>query len=41
MAKYIKSLNVYIADVPRIYYNRCDGKKFILDELVKSGRFLY
>lgn len=35
MAKYIKSLNVYIADVPRIYYNRCDGKKFILDELSK------
>jgi hypothetical protein len=33
MAKYIKSLGVYIADVPRVFFNRCDGRAFVLDEL--------
>lgn len=36
MAKYIKSLGCYIADVPRIFYNRCDGRAFLLDELTSA-----
>lgn len=36
MAKYIKSLGVYIADVPRVFFNRCDGRKFVLDELTSA-----
>ena len=36
MAKYVKSIGGYIADVPRIFYHRCDGRRYVLDELTSA-----
>ena len=35
MATYVEKFAGYIADVPKIIFRRCDGKKFIFDELDK------
>lgn len=33
MATYVPSFGGYIADVPRMIFKRCDGRKFYFDEL--------
>lgn len=37
MATYVKSFNGYIADVPLLWFKRCDGKIFYFDELTQAS----
>lgn len=34
---YVKSVNGYMADVPVIWFKRCDGKTFYYDELTAAS----
>ena len=34
MATYNAALKGYVADVPRVVFKRCDGKKYYFDEFV-------
>lgn len=36
MATYNSSLKGYVADVPRVIFKRCDGKKYYFDELTAA-----
>ena len=36
MALYNAKLKGYIADVPRVVFKRCDGKKWYFDELTAA-----
>lgn len=36
MATYVKEFNGYIADVPRMWFKRCDGRIFYFDELTNA-----
>lgn len=36
MATYVKEFNGYIADVPRLWFKRCDGRVFYFDELTNA-----
>lgn len=36
MATYIEKFGGYIADVPKVVFKRCDGKKFLMDELTAA-----
>lgn len=36
MATYDKQFNGYVADVPKLWFKRCDGKVFHFDELTKA-----
>ena len=36
MATYVKAYNGYIADVPRLWFKRCDGRIFYFDELTNA-----
>lgn len=36
MATYVKAYNGYIADVPRLWFKRCDGRIFYFDELTQA-----
>ena len=36
MATYVESLKGYIADVPKVIFKRCDGRKFLFDELTAA-----
>ena len=36
MATYVKDFNGYIADVPRLWFKRCDGRVFYFDELTAA-----
>ena len=33
MATYIEAFRGYVADVPKVVFTRCDGKRFLFDEL--------
>lgn len=35
--KYIPRLEGYIADVPKLYFQRCDGKKYVFDEMTQAS----
>ena len=37
MANYVKEQNGYVADVPNVYFKRCDGKLFYYDELTAAS----
>lgn len=37
MATYVKEFNGYIADVPRLWFKRCDGRMFYFDELTAAS----
>lgn len=37
MATFVKELNGYIADVPKVVFRRCDGEVFALDELTAAS----
>jgi len=37
MATYVKELNGYIADVPKVIFRRCDGEVFAMDELTAAS----
>lgn len=34
-ATYVEKFAGYIADVPRLWFKRCDGRIFYFDELLK------
>lgn len=34
---YVKSVDGYIADVPYVWFKRCDGKVFFYDELTAAS----
>ena len=36
MATYVKDFGGYIADVPRLWFKRCDGRVFYFDELTAA-----
>ena len=36
MATYVESLKGYVADVPKVIFKRCDGRKFLFDELTAA-----
>jgi hypothetical protein len=36
MATYVKEFNGYVADVPRLWFKRCDGRVFYFDELTQA-----
>lgn len=36
MATYVKEFNGYVADVPRLWFKRCDGRVFYFDELTAA-----
>lgn len=36
MATYVEKFAGYIADVPKVIFKRCDGKKFLFDELTAA-----
>lgn len=36
MPKYVKEFNGYIADVPRMWFKRCDKRIFYFDELTAA-----
>ena len=36
MATFAPALKGYVADVPRVVFKRCDGKKFYMDELTSA-----
>ena len=36
MATYVKEFNGYVADVPRLWFKRCDGRVFYFDELTNA-----
>ena len=36
MPAYVKEFNGYIADVPRIWFKRCDGRVFYFDEITNA-----
>ena len=37
MAKYLNSIKGYIADVPRVWFKRCDGHVFYYDEITQAS----
>lgn len=37
MAQYVKQFGGYIADVPKMYFKRCDGRVFVFDELTNAS----
>lgn len=37
MATYVKDFQGYIADVPKMWFRRCDGKMFYFDELTQAS----
>ena len=37
MAAYVEQYGGYIADVPRLWFKRCDGKVFYFDELTQAS----
>ena len=37
MATYVKAYGGYIADVPRLWFKRCDGHVFYFDELTQAS----
>lgn len=37
MATYVKAYGGYIADVPRLWFKRCDGRVFYFDELTQAS----
>ena len=37
MATYVKEFNGYVADVPRLWFKRCDGRVFYFDELTQAS----
>ena len=37
MAQYVKEFNGYIADVPKMFFKRCDGHVFVFDELTQAS----
>jgi len=37
MATYIEAFRGYVADVPKMIFRRCDGKKFLFDELTAAS----
>jgi len=36
MATYVEALKGYVADVPKVIFKRCDGRKFLFDELTAA-----
>ena len=36
MATYVEAFRGYVADVPKVIFKRCDGKKFMFDELTAA-----
>ena len=36
MATYVEAFRGYIADVPKVIFKRCDGQKFLFDELTAA-----
>lgn len=34
---YAKAFNGYVADVPKLWFKRCDGKIFYFDELTDAS----
>lgn len=36
MATYVEKFGGYVADVPKVIFKRCDGKKFLFDELTAA-----
>ena len=37
MATYVEALKGYVADVPKVIFKRCDGRKFLFDELTAAS----
>lgn len=37
MAQYVKQFGGYIADVPKMYFKRCDSRVFVFDELTQAS----
>lgn len=37
MATYVKEFGGYVADVPRLWFKRCDGRVFYFDELTQAS----
>ena len=33
----MKAYNGYIADVPKVWFRRCDGRMFLFDELTQAN----
>lgn len=36
MATYVAAIKGYIADVPKVWFKRCDGKLFHYDEISQA-----
>ena len=36
MATYVEAFRGYVADVPKVIFKRCDGRKFLFDELTAA-----
>lgn len=37
MATYVPAFKGYIADVPRVWFKRCDGEVFYFDEITQAS----